>query len=99
MPGLARDSMVHLSFTMLTLGIISALALILGAVGLYGVLSYVVAQRTREIGVRMALGAEAGRVRRMVVVQGARVVGVGVAIGIAVALTATRALSRHLFAV
>jgi len=99
MAGLARDSMVQLSFTMLTLGIASALALILGAVGLYGVLSYVVAQRTREIGVRMALGAEAGQVRRMVVAQGARVVGVGVVIGIVVALVSTRALGSLLFGV
>jgi putative ABC transport system permease protein len=99
MAGLARDSMVQLSFTMLTLGIVSALALILGAIGLYGVLSYVVAQRTREIGVRMALGAEAGRVRRMVVAQGARVVAVGVGIGIAVAVASTQALEGLLFGV
>ncbi|MEO8637227.1 MAG: ABC transporter permease [Gemmatimonadales bacterium] len=99
MAGLAKDSMVSLTFTMLTLGIASALALILGAVGLYGVLSYVVAQRTREIGVRMALGAEAGQVRRMVVAQGARVVGAGVVIGIVVALVSSRALASLLFGV
>ncbi|HMC56590.1 MAG TPA: ABC transporter permease [Gemmatimonadaceae bacterium] len=95
--GLARDSMVRLSFTMLTLGIVSALALILGAVGLYGVLSYIVAERTREIGVRMALGAEAGQVRRMVVAQGSKVVAVGVVIGVAVSLASTRALGTLLF--
>lgn len=99
MAGLAKDSMVALSFTMLTLGIAAAMALILGAVGLYGVLSYVVAERTREIGVRMALGARAEQVRGMVVAQGARVVGAGVAIGIAVALASTRALGSLLFGV
>jgi putative ABC transport system permease protein len=99
MAQLAKDSMVQLSFTMLTLGIASALALVLGAVGLYGVLSYVVAQRTREIGVRMALGAEAAAVRRMVVAQGARVVAVGVLIGVGVALASTRALASLLFGV
>jgi putative ABC transport system permease protein len=96
---LARRSMTQLSFTVLTLGIVASLALILGVVGVYGVLSYVVAQRTREIGVRMALGAEAGQVRRMVVVQGARVVGAGAAIGIGVALASTRALHGLLYGV
>jgi predicted permease len=99
MAQLARDSMMQLSFTLLTLGFASTLALILGAVGLYGVLSYVVAQRTREIGVRMALGAEAVRVRRMVVAQGARVVVAGVIVGIGVALAFTRALGSLLFGV
>jgi len=99
MEGLAASSMVALSFTMLTLGVVSSLALILGAVGLYGVLSYVVAERTREIGVRMALGARAQQVRSMVVAQGARVVGVGVVIGIAVALASTRALGSLLYGV
>jgi predicted permease len=99
MAGLARDSMVQLSFTMLTLGVIAALALVLGAVGLYGVLSYVVSQRTREIGVRIALGAQIGEVRRMVVAQGARVVMIGVAIGLGVALVSTRALDSLLFGV
>jgi len=96
---LARRSMIQLSFTMLTLSVVSGLALLLGAIGLYGVLSYVVAQRTREIGVRMALGATARTVHRMVVSQGARVVLVGVVIGIGVALATTRWLDALLFGV
>jgi ABC-type antimicrobial peptide transport system permease subunit len=99
MERLASDSMVQLSFTMLTLGILSALALILGAVGLYGVLSYVVAERTREIGVRMALGARSDQVRRMVVAQGARVVAAGVVVGVIAALYSTRILVSLLFGV
>ena len=96
---LARRSMVELSFTMLTLGVVSALALILGALGLYGVLSYVVAGRTREIGVRMALGATAGLVRRQVVSDGAKVVLVGIAVGVIAALVSTRFLSTLLYGV
>jgi predicted permease len=99
MERLAADSMVQLSFTMLTLGILSALSLILGAVGLYGVLSYVVAERTREIGVRMALGARANQVRRMVVAQGGRVVAGGVAVGIVAAYWTTKLLGNLLFGV
>jgi putative ABC transport system permease protein len=99
MAGLAADSMVELSFTMLTLGIAASLALILGAIGLFGVLSYVVAERTQEIGVRMALGADAKRVRGMVLVQAARVVGIGIVIGLAVAAGATRVLDTLLFGI
>jgi putative ABC transport system permease protein len=99
MAELASRSLARLTFTTLTLGIAATLALILGSVGLYGVLSYVVAQRTREIGVRMALGAEASQVRRMVVAQGARVVGLGVVIGMVAALAATRALGSLLYGV
>jgi predicted permease len=99
MAELARDSMVDVSFTMLTLGVAASLALLLGAVGLYGILSFIVAERTREIGVRMALGARAGQVRRMVVAQGSRVVAIGVVIGVAVALFSTRALGTLLFSV
>jgi predicted permease len=94
---LAGRSMIQLSFTMLTLGVVSALALILGAVGLYGVLSYVVAERTREIGVRMALGATAAAVRRQVVSQGAKVVLIGVGLGAAAAIASTRLLGALLF--
>jgi hypothetical protein len=94
---LARRSMIQLSFTMLTLGVVSGLALVLGAVGLYGVLSYVVAQRTREIGVRMALGATAAAVRRQVVSQGARVVLLGVIVGIIAAIASTRLLGTLLY--
>ena len=99
MEGLAADSMVQLSFTTLMIGIASVLALILGVVGLYGVLSYSVAERTREIGVRMALGAAAMRVRLMIVGQGARVLAAGIAIGTAIAWVATRALGTLLFGV
>jgi len=94
---LAQRSMVQLTFTMLTLGVVSGLALILGAVGLYGLLAYVVAERTREIGVRMALGATAAMVRRMVVVQGAKFVLAGVVLGVVVAFLSTRALSKLLY--
>ena len=96
---LVERSMVQLNFTLLTLGVASLLALILGAVGLYAVLSYVVAERTREIGVRMALGARASQVRAMVVAQGARIIGVGVVIGILAAVAATRALGSLLYGV
>ncbi len=99
MEGLAADSMVQLSFTLLTIGILSVLALILGVVGLYGVLSYAVAERTREIGLRMALGAAARRVRLMIVGQGARVLAAGIAIGAVIAFGATRALGTLLFGV
>jgi ABC-type antimicrobial peptide transport system permease subunit len=99
MASLAARSMAALSFTMLTLTIAAGLALILGAVGLYGVLSYVVSQRKREIGIRMALGAQAAAVRRLVVVQGARVAMIGVAIGLIAALALTRVLDSLLFGV
>jgi predicted permease len=96
---LAQRSMVQLSFTMLTLGVIAVLAMILGAVGLYGVLAYVVAERTREIGVRMALGATASAVRRLVVSQGTKVVLIGTALGVVAALASTRLLEALLYEV
>ena len=96
---LAERSMVQLSFTMLTLGVVSVLAIVLGAVGLYGVLAYVVAERTREIGVRMALGATPNTVRRMVVWQGLKVVLVGAVVGVGVALASTKLLDALLYGI
>jgi predicted permease len=99
MEGLASSSMFNLSFTMMTLGVSASLALLLGALGLFGVLSYVVAQRTREIGVRMALGAEAAQVRRLVVLQGSRLLALGVVIGLVAAAGSTQVLGSLLFGV
>ncbi|MGH7481952.1 MAG: ABC transporter permease [Longimicrobiales bacterium] len=99
MEGLARRSMARLSLTMLMLAIAAGLALILGAVGLYGVLSYVVSQRSREIAVRMALGAEAPGIRRMVVAQGVRVTLLGVLVGLLGAVGLTRVMESLLFGV
>jgi ABC-type antimicrobial peptide transport system permease subunit len=75
----------------------AALATVLAAVGLYGVLAYTVTQRTREIGVRMALGADGGRVRRLVLRQVSRMLLVGGVIGVGVALGLGRAASSLLF--
>jgi ABC-type antimicrobial peptide transport system permease subunit len=99
MAGLAARSMAQLSFSMLTVAIAAGLALILGAVGVYGTLSYMVSLRTREIGIRMALGAQSGEVRRMIVTHGGRVALLGVAIGVGAALLLTRLLDSMLFRV
>jgi predicted permease len=99
MRGLAARTMARLSFTMLTLAVAAGLALVLGAVGLYGTLSYMVSQRTREIGIRMALGAQSVEVRRMIVKHGGRVTLIGVVIGVTVSLMLTRLLDRLLFGV
>jgi putative ABC transport system permease protein len=84
---------------MLLVGFGAALSLILSAIGLFGVLSYVVAERTREIGVRIALGANVHRVQRMVIRQGSLVVALGVCIGLGVAAYSTRVLQGLLFGV
>jgi predicted permease len=97
MKRLAANSMAGLSFTMLMVIIASVLGLVLAAVGLYGVLSYSVSRRAQEIGVRMALGAEAKRVRGMFVWQGAKVALVGVVAGALAAIGLTTYIQALLF--
>ena len=85
--------------TVMLLGIFSALALLLAGVGLYGVLSYTVGQRTREIGIRMALGATPRSVVDLVVQHGLRLAGLGLLIGLAAALGLARFLQSSLYEV
>lgn len=97
--GLAEDSLTRLSFTLLTLGMAALLAVSLGAIGLYAVLTHVVASRTREIGVRMALGAPPNQVQRMIVGQGLGVVAAGIGLGLLAAALASQALGSLLYGV
>jgi predicted permease len=92
-------SIADRQFSMLLLGIFAGLALLLAAVGIYGVISYNVALRTREIGIRMALGASQADVLRVVVGQGMLPVLTGLAIGLAAAFGLTRLMARMLFGV
>jgi putative ABC transport system permease protein len=93
------NSVAMRRFQMLLLGVFAAVAFIIATVGIYGVISYAVSQRTHEIGIRMALGAQASDVRRMVIWRGMSLALIGVALGVAAALALTRVMKNLLFEV
>ena len=96
---LVRASAARTTFTLVMLGIAAGVALLLGTIGVYGVISYIVSQRIREFGIRLAMGAEAGQIRSMVVRQGLVVAAIGVGIGVAGGLGLTRLMQSLLFGV
>ncbi len=93
------DSMARTSFALVMLGIAAGVALLLGMVGIYGVISYTVSQRTREIGIRIALGAQQSEVRQMFIRHGIALTVIGAALGLGAAIGLTRLMSALLFGV
>ena len=93
------EAIARQRFSMLLVGIFAALALVLAAVGIYGVMSYSVAQRTHKIGIRMALGARQADVLKMTVNQGLKLVSIGMMLGLAAAFLLTRLLASLLFGI
>jgi putative ABC transport system permease protein len=91
--------MAQTSFALVMLGIAGSVALVLGVVGIYGVISYVATQRTREIGIRMALGAAASDVSRLFLRQGGVIVAAGIGAGLVTAALVTRVMAALLFGV
>lgn len=99
MENVVGQSLSRSSFMMTLLVIAALIALFLGSVGIYAVLSYVVTTRTAEIGVRSALGASPERLRRLILVQGLRLAGVGVLVGVAGAVALGRVIEAQLYGV
>jgi predicted permease len=99
MQSLYAESLARTSFALVMLAIAGSLALALGLVGIYGVIAYVAAQRSREIGIRMALGAQRRQVRTMFLRQGLALCAVGLALGLVAALALTRLMSSLLFGI
>ncbi|HMD43452.1 MAG TPA: ABC transporter permease [Candidatus Acidoferrum sp.] len=97
--GVIRDSLADKRFLMILLGVFAALAMLLSSIGIYGVISCLVGQRTQEIGIRMALGAERMNVLRMVLGQAGKMIIFGIAIGILATLGLTRLMAAMLFRV
>jgi ABC-type antimicrobial peptide transport system permease subunit len=97
--GILAQSQANRRFTTLLLGLFSIVALTLAAIGIYGVIAYSTAQRTQEIGIRMALGARRGDVLRMVVGEGLAIGAAGLALGLAGAFALTRFMSGLLFGI
>jgi len=93
------DSMAATSFALVMLGIAASIALLLGVIGMYGVIAYVATQRTREVGIRLALGASPQDVRRLLLHHGLRLTCLGVALGLSAALALSRTMSALLFGV
>jgi predicted permease len=93
------ESMAQTSFVMVMLAIAASVALLLGVVGIYGVIAYIATQRTREIGIRIALGAQTGDVRRLFLRHGLVLTGTGIALGVGASLALTRVMSALLFGV
>jgi predicted permease len=99
MQGLYADSLARTSFTLVMLAIAGAMALALGVVGIYGVIAYVVSQRTREIGIRSALGAEPRQLSKMFLFHGLVLSAIGAAVGLVAAMAVGRWMSSLLFGV
>jgi len=99
MDEIVSEAVARQRFSMLLLGIFAALAMVLAAVGIYGVMSYSIAQRTREIGLRIALGAQKSDVLKMILRQGLRFVAAGLAIGLAASFALTRVMASLLFGI
>jgi putative ABC transport system permease protein len=94
-----RDTYWPLQWATTIFGLLSAMALLLAAIGIYGVIAYEVTQRTQEIGVRLALGAQRLQIFKLIVGQGMKLTIVGISVGLAMSVAVTRLMGRFLFRV